>query len=108
MKTPQGKELKHSGHHFAESYSVQNTLHEIQRAANITVDKGYLFNVPEEIKGDLQEAGLHVYKQKKSSVMNLSLSKRVNLLEQELNALKSQARMPVNMIGAGLLHDDFV
>jgi cell division protein FtsB len=40
--------------------------------------------------------------------MNLSLSKRVNLLEQELNALKSQARMPVNMIGAGLLHDDFV
>jgi hypothetical protein len=38
-----------------------------------------LFNVPEEIKGDLQEAGLHVYKQKKSSVMNLSLASQMRL-----------------------------
>jgi hypothetical protein len=41
-----------------------------ERAFNRTVEHGYLFDVPEEIKGHLQEEGLNVYKQRKSHAMN--------------------------------------
>jgi len=49
--------------------------------------------VPSEIKDDLKEVGFHVYKQKKSPVMNLQgkkreqLLQRINLVEQRLKQL---------------------
>ena len=79
----------------------------------MTAEHHYLFDVPKEIKGNLTEVGFHVYKQKKLPVMNLQAQKREQLLqrisfvEQRLKQLEEQKGKPINMIGAGILHEDF-
>ena len=71
LKTPEGNQLKVFGGQFAESDNIKTAQYFGERAMNHTVEHGYLFDVPEEIKGDLQEEGLNVYKQRKSRAMNL-------------------------------------
>ncbi len=70
MKTPEGHQLERSAEQFAKSDSVQTARYFAEHAVNHTLEQGYLFDVPEEIKGDLEEAGLNVYKQKKAPFMN--------------------------------------
>ena len=114
LKTPEGNQLKVFGGYFAESDNVKTAQYFGESAMNHTVEHGYLFDVPEEIKGDLQEEGINVYKQRKSPMMNMQaqkrdqLLKRISLVEKRLKQLEAQKKRPISMIGAGLLHDDFV
>jgi len=52
----------------------------------------------------MKDAHLNVYRSENHIEQ---LLKRTTLLKQELNTLKAQAR-PISMIGAGMLHNDFV
>jgi hypothetical protein len=55
---------------FVDSDAVQASGSYAENAFNFTVEKGYLVDVPEGLKQDLQEAELKVFKQKESSKMN--------------------------------------
>jgi hypothetical protein len=82
MKTRDGILLEEYAGYFVESDAVQAAGWHAEHAFNTTVEKGYLFDVPEGLKQDLQGAGLHVYKQKKSPVMNMQAQKREQLLKK--------------------------
>jgi hypothetical protein len=82
MKTPEGTQLERFAGYFVESNAVQAAGEHAEHAFNTTVEKGYLFDVPEGLKQDLQGAGLHVYKQEKSPVMNMQAQKREQLLKK--------------------------
>jgi hypothetical protein len=82
MKTPEGTQLERFAGYFVESEAVQAAEWYAENAFNTTVEKGYLYDVPEGLKQDLQGAGLKVYKQEKSPVMNMQAQKREQLLKR--------------------------
>ena len=87
MKTPEGTQLERFAGYFVESDAVEAAGQHAEHAFNTTVEKGYLFDVPEGLKQDLQGAGLHVYKQEKSPVMNMQEFVKVSELPKKWQTL---------------------
>jgi len=71
MKTAEGTQLERFAGDFHHSEAVQNAKGWAEHAMNHSLEHGYFFDVPEEIKGDLTGAGLHVYKQRYVKVSDL-------------------------------------
>ena len=89
-----------------ESDAVKASGWHAEHAFNTTVEKGYLFDVPEGLKQDLQGAGLNVFKQK-SPMMNMQAQKREQLLNRisfvekrlkQLEGKKTKAENKINPV----------
>ena len=54
MKTPEGTQLERFAGYFVESDAVQASGWHAEHAFNSTVERGFLFDIPESQKQDLQ------------------------------------------------------
>ena len=87
MKTPEGHQLDRAATHFLESDFSEKAARHIEAVERIATEKGYFFDVPEGLKKELQESGLHVYKQEKFPAMNMQEFVKVSELPQEWQTL---------------------
>ena len=62
-------------------------MQELERAKNILEENHFLFDVPADMREDLEEAGFHVHKQMKTPVVNMRQFVKVSDLPEKWQSL---------------------